>query len=184
MKIKLGFFSACTLLAWFLTNPLYGAAALMAATIHELGHLWAARQLGISFSEMAITPFGATLTPTSYLGSYTDEILVAAAGPFVNLLSALIIWPLHVGALSFFRFFTLASLFLGLLNLLPVSGFDGGRILSCLFPHASKHVLALTSFLTLFFLWSFSVYLLLRVGNSLSLFVFSCSLFCKLFVRK
>ena len=183
MKIKIGFFSACTLLVWFLTNPLYGTAALAAATFHELGHLWTARVLGISFQEMAITPFGAALTPASGLGGYTDELLVAAAGPFVNLFSAFVTLPLARGSFSIFRFFVLASLFLGLLNLLPVSGFDGGRILACLLPRASARILVLTSFLTLFFLWIFSVYLLLRVGNSLSLFVFSCSLFCKLFVR-
>ena len=188
MKIKIGFFSVFTLLAWFLTNPLYGAAALGAATLHEIGHLVVAKMLGISFREMAITPFGAALTPSSYLGGYADELIIAAAGPFINLLSAAVIFPIAQKAEPLCYFFLLASLFLGFLNLLPVSGFDGGRILACLLSHRIRQtvierMLALTSFITLFFLWSFSVYLLLRVGSSLSLFVFSCSLFCKLFIR-
>ncbi len=188
MKIKIGFFSVCTLLAWVLTNPLYGVAALAAATLHELGHLFVARLLGISFREMSITPFGAALTPADSLGGYTDELLVAAAGPFINLFSVLAALPWIQGKGELLSFFVLASLFLGILNLLPVLGFDGGRMLSCFLsryiPEATaEKVLCVTSFVTLFFLWSFSVYLLLRVGSSLSLFVFSCSLFCRLFVR-
>lgn len=185
MKIKVGFLTVCTLLTYLLSNSLYAATAILAATLHEFGHIGMARACGISFRELCITPFGAALTPTSFMGTYREEMLVAAAGPFVNLLCAALIFPLR--HISFFFFFLLSSLFFALLNLLPVSGFDGGRILFCLLcqhftPEHSTRVLSVSSFLIVFALWSFSVYVMLRVGSSLSLFIFSCSLFLKLFI--
>ena len=186
MKIKIGFLTLCTLLGYFLSEPLFAMAAILAASLHELAHIGMAHLCGISFRELAITPFGAALTPASFMGGYRDEILVAAAGPLANLLCAALIFP--YSHISFFSFFLVSSLFLAFLNLLPVTGFDGGRIFLCLLcdrlsPTTAARLLSVLSFLIVFFLWSFSVYVLLRVGNSLSLFVFSCSLFLKLFVQ-
>ncbi len=188
MKIKIGFLTVCTLLAWLLTNSLYAVAGFIAATLHELGHIGMARLLGIPFRELNVTPFGAALTPSTAMGSYTDEVLIAAAGPAVNLLSALIILPWTRSGVAFPLFFLISSLFLAILNLLPVSGFDGGRILSCLLckhcePLVAERILGVSSFVIVFALWCLSVYLLLRIESSLSLFVFSCSLFLKLFVN-
>lgn len=185
MKIKIGFLTVCTIVGYLLSNALFALAAILAATIHELAHIGMARFFGISFRELAITPFGASLTPASLLGSYREELLIVAAGPFANILCAGLILPL--AEIPFFFFFLASSLFFAALNLLPVSGFDGGRMLFCLLSQRFSdltclRLLSVSSFLIIFFLWSFSVYVLLRVGNSLSLFVFSSSLFLKLFV--
>ena len=186
MKIKVGFWSVCTLLAFLFSNPLYALAAGLAATLHELGHIGMAWLCRISFRELSITPFGAALTPTSFMGTYREEIAIASAGPLINLLSIALFFPLI--QYRFFFFFLISSLFFALINLLPVSGFDGGRMLQCLLSQhisasLSERILSVFSFLIIFSLWSFSVYLLLRIGSSLSLFVFSCSLFLKLFVN-
>ena len=184
MKIKVGFFAICLLLAWILSEDTYGLSGLLAATLHELGHIGVAKILHIPFRSLTLTPFGASLIPSGDMGSYTDEALIAAAGPFVNLLSALGLYPFAKGTDGFLFSFFVSSLFLGLLNLLPISELDGGRILSCWLSrrHDPARILVVTSFLIIFILWTLSVYLLLRVGSSLSLFIFSCSLFCKLFV--
>ncbi len=186
MKIKIGFLTACTLFCYLLSNSLFAFSAFLAATLHELAHIGMARLCGISFRELSITPFGASLTPASFMGGYREEFLIAAAGPCANLLCAGLIFPLS--DVPFFSFFLISSLFYAFLNLLPVSGFDGGRILSCLLsqrlsPTFCLPLLRIISFLIVFFLWSFSVYVMLRVGKSLSLFVFSCSLFLKLFLE-
>jgi membrane-associated protease RseP (regulator of RpoE activity) len=78
---------------------------------------------------------------------------------------------------------------LGILNLLPIREFDGGRILGALLcrvgsQRAAQKTVNALSFFCVFTLWSFSVYLLLRFAASLSLFVFSISLFFKLFIRE
>ena len=186
MKIKIGFLAICTIVGALLSNTTWGLATILAATLHELSHLGMARLCGISFRELSITPFGASLVPTSSMGSYRTELLIAAAGPLGNLLCILLVFRLsHI---PFFFYFLISSLFFALLNLLPVTGFDGGRILLSILsqrlsPALCSRLLTFLSFLVIFFLWSLSVYLLLRVGNSLSLFVFSCSLFLKLFVQ-
>lgn len=186
MKIKVGFFAVCLLLAWIISERIYGLSGLLAAAVHEFGHICVAKILQIPFRSLTLSPYGALLKPCASMGSYSDELLIAAAGPFFNLLSALAIWPWAKGTNSFVFSFFVSSLFLGFLNLLPVSEFDGGRILTCLFcrrlnPLVVSRILEITSFVIVFILWTLSVYLLLRVSSSLSLFVFSCSLFMKLF---
>ena len=185
MKIKVRFVTTLCALLLLIARPRAFPALLLSVTLHEMGHIVTARLLGVRFSSLRLSPMGAALTPLGGMGGYREEILVALAGPCVNLLSALLFHKATSN--SFLHFFVISSSFLGLLNLLPIRSFDGGRILLCAFSHIEKalwgeRILAVTSLLFLFFFWSFSVYLLLRVGASLSLFVFSCSLFCRLFV--
>ena len=70
---------------------------------------------------------------------------------------------------------------------LPVKGFDGGRSFSCLLlskfsPRTVATILDTTSFFCIFILWSASVYFIMRAGAYLSLFVFSASLFARMFL--
>ena len=185
MKIKVRFVTflcACLLL---IARPRAFPALLLSVTLHEVGHILTARLLGLRFSSLTLSPMGAALMPLGGMGGYREEILVALAGPAVNLLSAILLPKPSQN--SFLDVFVTSSKFLGLLNLLPIRSFDGGRILLCTFSHTGKprcgeRILAASSFLFRFLFWTFSAYLLLRVGASLSLFVFSCSLFCRLFV--
>ncbi len=166
------------------------SAIVLAAALHELGHIAAARLLKIDFSEFSLSLLGARLKTGSRLISYRDEVLLAASGPFVNIIFFIAFYPQT--ALSgwlgeFFAYFTAASLFLGLLNLLPISTFDGGRILyasvaSKASPALASDILRVLSFICLFGLWCISSYLLIRTGNSLSLFVFSITLFARIFI--
>ena len=78
---------------------------------------------------------------------------------------------------------------LGILNLMPAEGFDGGRMLSVAVssifgPRAAARTISMTSFISIVALWMLSVYLLLRYGTSLSLFIFTLSLFYRLFIEK
>lgn len=65
---------------------------------------------------------------------YRDELCIAAAGPLANFLAAMCTVALValVGAFDGALFFTVCNLALALLNLMPVSGLDGGRMLSAL----------------------------------------------------
>ena len=80
------------------------------------------------------------------------------------------------------------SLLLGALNLLPIEGFDGGRMLSVLVcgrhgPSAAAISVTIGSVVSVTALWMLSVYLLLRWGSSPSLFIFSASVFCRVFLE-
>ena len=122
------------------------------------------------------------------LCSYKKEMLLCLAGPLTNIMLSLFLLPLY-NTNTFFDLFIKASLFLGILNLLPIYEFDGGRILFCILsyklpPRTSITVIRVISFILIFALWSLSVYLLLRLSSSISLFIFSISLFSKIFLSQ
>ncbi len=187
MKIKVSFFGVLMMLALIFTHSYLSIAALLAALLHEVGHIVAAKICDIPLKEIRLDIFGAAITPQKAFCSYKKEIALAAAGPLVNALSFLMLFPFFSGLCEFVKLFVVASLFLGALNLLPISDFDGGRILYCLLAYKFSPEVALAvgrtvSFAIAFFLWAFSIYLLLRLGESLSLFVFSFALLCKLLI--
>lgn len=94
---------------------------LLAAALHELGHAMALYLLDKPPRALRLSFAGAVME-TPPLG-YREELLSAAAGPGTSLLLGLLtpLWP----ALGIY------SLGLGLFNLLPLFGLDGGRMLRC-----------------------------------------------------
>lgn len=109
---------------WFvrdLTLP----AALTAAVLHECGHLAALFLAGGRPTRMILHPFGGEIEYGGRLFSYPQSMFLSLAGPAVNLLCA----PACLLSPPFLRVFGLCSLGLGLFNLLPVRGLDGGEIL-------------------------------------------------------
>ena len=187
MKLKVSFFFILMVGALIFSHAYLSLSAILAATLHELGHLMAAKICSVPMSELKLGIFGASLKTTGTICSYPKEILLAAAGPLVNLLTFFIFFNHLESANEFLRFFLISSLFLGILNLLPIDDLDGGRILKCALlckfsPKTAEAVCKSLSFLIVFSLWALSVYLLLRLSASLSLFVFSLGLFSKIFL--
>lgn len=166
--------------------------SLGAAVIHELGHMIAAALLGIPLRSLEVGMFGASLKMRGALISYPKEFLLCAAGPAMNFLSAIVIVILSERRGYYTEtgeWFASVSLMLGVLNMMPAEGFDGGRMLSVVIssifgPRVSSKLLSLSTFLSILTLWMLSVYLLIRFGTSLSLFVFTLSLFYRLFIEK
>ncbi len=162
-----------------------GVATLLAAALHECGHLAAAKWLRIPFRALRLTPLGARLETGTGVLSYGEEFLLAAAGPLTSLLASLgaaMFWR----AFGFFRLFSCASLLLGVLNLLPIRSFDGGRMLESMLSQKAGvrvacRMMQVLSFFFLLVLFSLAVYLLLRAGDGLSLLLFSVSLFFRFF---
>lgn len=160
------------------------AAVLLAAAVHEMGHLLAARLLGIPLRVLRLELLGARLEVVGRMLSYGEEWLLCMAGPLTSLLLSLFILTV-VPKTAFFTYLAAASCLLGLLNLLPICGFDGGRMLSAALgrmasDRVSEGILRGASFLCVFLIWATAVYCLLRVGDGLSLFCFSMGLFVRL----
>ena len=156
----------------------------LAAAFHEAGHLLAARRTGIALRCMELDLFGAKLIPAAALPSYRAEWILAAGGPAFSLLLALILLPFSAPFAVALRF---ASASFALFNLLPVSGFDGGRMFFAtlarrLSVRAAVTVLHCGTYLTLLFLFCLSSCLLLRYGQNLALFVLCAVLFAKIFL--
>ena len=160
-------------------------SAFLAAAFHEVGHLLAARLLGIPIRSLRLDLLGARMDTVGRMMTYGEEWLLAASGPLFSLLLSLglfFLWEIS----PFAKLLSCASLLLGGLNLLPIRSFDGGRMLASSISYffgerTSDYILRLTSFLFLFLLWAVSVYFLLLAGDGLSLFCFSMSLFSHFF---
>lgn len=162
------------------------SATLLCVLVHEYGHLLAARLLGVRLRLLELDIAGARLVTAGLIPSYRAEWLVAAAGPACSLLLALFLLPHHG------EFATLAlttTLSLAFFNLLPVEGFDGGRMLASPLAHllgesAARRALAASSYLALLLLFSLASCLLLRYGENMMLAVLSASLFARLFLAQ
>ena len=98
-----------------------------AAVIHELGHILAAKLCGVRSWRFGLKAGGALITFDFSRLTYMSEVLVHLAGPAFGVMAALFS-VIFFGARA--EYFAGASLSMALVNLLPVSGFDGGGIFS------------------------------------------------------
>lgn len=177
---------------------------VLSAALHELGHLWAARALGIGIKEIRFELSGIRICTEEKLTSYKNELFLAVAGPLVNFLVLTLcityfsLKKLSIASVSkeiaFFLsdgneslvgvigFIALVSFVQGGVNLLPIKTFDGGRAVYCLLAFVfnektAQAVIELSSALFAFALWTVALYLLLRVSAGLGVFVFSSCIF-------
>ena len=85
-KITFPTVSICALALWLAVEP-DGATllTLLAALLHEAGHLITARALGIGVAEITLLPLGADIR-FSRLPTYREDIITGAAGAAANLI--------------------------------------------------------------------------------------------------
>ena len=168
-------------------NVYFMLIPISAAFIHESGHLISAKLMRIPIRSMRLGIFGAAIETDMLFCSYGKEILLALCGPLANLISAFAVYWRFGSTTEPARLFIASSLFFAFLNLLPAGSFDGGRIFTSLLhtflsPCTADRVAETVSFLVFFTLWTISVYFIMKTGAYLSLFIFSISLFTKLFL--
>lgn len=102
--------------------------------LHEMGHALAAEALGYEVESIALLPFGgvARLTYGNIGFRPKHEAIIAAAGPFVNLVLALLVWLPYVAgwcSVAFLHQVIGLNAWIVLFNLLPGLPLDGGRVL-------------------------------------------------------
>lgn len=161
------------------------AMSLLAAALHEVGHLVAARAMRIPIGAMRFDLLGARIDVKGRILSYGEEWLLCASGPLSSLACSLVgsfFWSHSRLAIAF----SCASLLLGLLNLLPIQTFDGGRMLECALlsfttPQKTGSILRGCTFLFLWLLWAFSAYLMIKIADGISLFFFTLTLLARFF---
>ncbi|MBQ5725513.1 MAG: hypothetical protein IIV80_05100, partial [Clostridia bacterium] len=96
------------------------AVVLLAALIHEGGHIGMARLLGVPVRGVRMGLLGARLELGGLL-SYRQESLIAAAGPVVNFLTAAMLWSrVAVWDTGWGSRLCMVSVGLAAVNLLPV----------------------------------------------------------------
>lgn len=114
-------------------NGGFFCAAFLSACLHELAHLSAMRICHRRPERVTLGLFGGNIQSASVCTSYREDLLIAAAGPAVNLLLAAAAYSLFLLRRQPL-FLTLARVnaTLGAVNLLPAKPLDGEKILYCL----------------------------------------------------
>jgi len=204
-KIKIGagaFFMAVAMLLSERADVflLYGAVAVL----HELGHLAAARLRGIAVREIRLDVSGARICAEEGELSYADELILCLSGPLVNMI--IVVWgvfaaaargisaeELTLSAQSYIfggepsamgacTFFVMCAAIQGFVNLLPIRTLDGGRVLYCLCAmvfsqRAADRVLSVSGAMCAFVLWTVALFLMIKWGLGLGIYVFCACLF-------
>lgn len=130
--------------------------------------------LKIHIRELYILPFGAQISTLRDM-PYKKEIVIAAAGPLFSLfLSGIFVSFLYISPCPQILFGAMCSLFLALINLVPVKSFDGGRITRCFLLLVMEYEKALkfikiSELCSLLLLSAFCAYTAIFFGFNLSL---------------
>ena len=102
---------------------------VIAAAIHEMGHLLFMWIFGCQPKEINLVP-GSVQIVSSYCSTNSKNNLIYLSGPLFNLM---VFVTLYINYLFFFDNsflnFAFVNLLLGVFNLLPVKGLDGGNVL-------------------------------------------------------
>ncbi len=124
-------------------------AVFVCVVLHEFGHALTARRFGVLTRDIILSPIGGIARLDKLPEKPSQELLVAIAGPLVNIAIALILSPYFffisleslfssIEATDFINFATfiptliLLNISLAAFNLLPAFPMDGGRVLRAL----------------------------------------------------
>lgn len=121
------------------------ALLFLCVLLHEFGHIFAARRYGVKTPEVTLWPFGGMARLERIPEKPSEELVVALAGPAVNVVIALVLVAFLGGAtglenlanienphVSLVAKLAAANIFLVVFNLIPAFPMDGGRVLRAL----------------------------------------------------
>ena len=204
-RIRYGISTILLLFAVMICNGIrVFAIYTLAALLHETGHILSAKMQKIKLKEIKFGIFGAKIETDERLTSYKSELFLALAGPLANLISAAMVFALFYAsgasaaemleassellisgrsdAWGYLGFFALSSLVHAATNLVPISGFDGGRVLYCALAaltseRLAERILSLTTAFSVFVIWTVALYLMLKISSGIGIYAFAACIF-------
>ena len=105
----------------------------VSAVIHEIGHAIMAEKCGYKLNKITLMPFGAVVSGNINGLSKADQLKIALAGPFINVVIALIfvaLWWFFPETYAYTDTAVQTNLSLAIINLIPAYPLDGGRVLN------------------------------------------------------
>ncbi|HEY8162397.1 MAG: site-2 protease family protein [Methylocystis sp.] len=120
---------------------LFISAIFLCVVLHEFGHILTARQFGVVSPEVTLLPIGGVADMESMPQKPWQELLVAIAGPSVNIVIAAALFGIsgafnlgqaaHISDpnIGLLERLAATNVFLAIFNLIPAFPMDGGRVL-------------------------------------------------------
>jgi Zn-dependent protease/CBS domain-containing protein len=139
---------------------LFMVLLFLCVLLHEFGHSLVAQRFGIPVRQIILLPIGGVAMMSRNPATAMQELLVAIAGPAVNVVIALVLWlamkmPWAVsdvsnirslipgpGLTAFLYALLRINIILVLFNLIPAFPMDGGRVLRALLAMRMDYVRA------------------------------------------
>lgn len=134
---------------------IYVVLIFACVTAHEFGHVLMADRFGVRTTDVTLFPIGGVASMEQIPEKPSQELLIALAGPAVNLAIAILILAatqdslaslklsdLADGQVSLALRLAIANFALGIFNLIPAFPMDGGRVLRALLALKMRHAQA------------------------------------------
>lgn len=130
-KVIKGVFAVGSFIGYtYLFTWQFAALILVSTFIHEMGHIYAMKKVGLKTKGIYFIPFlGAAAIANNYFKSRHDECYIALMGPLWGFGTAVITVIIYF--ITKIEFFGAASAWISLVNLfnlLPINPLDGGRV--------------------------------------------------------
>lgn len=150
---------------------------IVSSAIHETGHLFAAKLVGVPCRRMKFCAAGGVITFDFSCASYLSEAIVHLGGAVLGMASAVITYAVLGNSAAVYWGITVV---LSVVNLLPIRGLDGGAALTAVLnmmflPDTAERIAGWVSFITWTVLWCAVIRLGLRGNHELWPLVFVVS---------